>query len=152
MGLVKLILKEEVPGLGDAGEVVEVKPGYARNYLLPKGKAVLATEARVREVEHHKRVIAEKLARERKDLEALRDRLGELELEVAAQAGEGGKLFGSVTSAQIAELLSQRGYEIERRRILLEEPIKQIGDYEVPIRLRSDIIAKVKLTVVAAEG
>ena len=151
MGQVKLILREDVPKLGHAGEVVSVKPGYARNFLLPQGKAALASEAKVQELEHHRRLIAEKVTRELKDLNAVRDRLEQLQLEVEAKAGEEGRLFGSVTPIQIAELIGEKGVEIDRRKIDLAEPIKEVGDHSVPIRLHREIIAKVKLKVTAAE-
>jgi large subunit ribosomal protein L9 len=151
MGQVKLILREDVPKLGHAGEVVSVKPGYARNFLLPQGKAALASEAKVNELEHHKRLIAEKVARDLKDLNAARDRLEQLQLEVEAQAGEEGRLFGSVTAIQIAELIGEKGIEIDRRKIDLAEPIKEVGDHSVPIRLHREVIANVKLKVTAAE-
>jgi large subunit ribosomal protein L9 len=151
MGQVKLILREDVPKLGHAGEVVSVKPGYARNFLLPQGKAALASEAKVKELDHHKRLITEKVARELKDLSAARDRLEQLELEVEAQAGEEGKLFGSVTAIQIAELIGEKGIEIDRRKIDLAEPIKEVGEHIVPIRLHREVIARVSLKVTAAE-
>ena len=151
MGQVKLILREDVPKLGHAGEVVSVKPGYARNFLLPQGKAALASEAKVQELEHHRRLIAEKVTRELKDLNAVRDRLEQLQLEVEAKAGEEGKLFGSVTPIQIAELIGAKGVEIDRRKIDLAEPIKEIGEHSVPIRLHREVIANVKLKVTAAE-
>jgi large subunit ribosomal protein L9 len=151
MGQVKLILREDVPKLGHAGEVVSVKPGYARNFLLPQGKAALASEAKVQELEHHRRLIAEKVTRELKDLNAVRDRLEQLQLEVEAKAGEEGKLFGSVTPIQIAELIGEKGVEIDRRKIDLAEPIKEIGEHSVPIRLHREVIANVKLKVTAAE-
>ena len=151
MGQVKLILREDVPKLGHAGEVVSVKPGYARNFLLPQGKAALASEAKVNELEHHKRLITEKVARDLKDLNAARDRLEQLQLEVEAQAGEEGRLFGSVTAIQIAELIGEKGIEIDRRKIDLAEPIKEVGDHSVPIRLHREVIANVKLKVTAAE-
>ena len=151
MGQVKLILREDIPKLGHAGEVVSVKPGYARNFLLPQGKAALASEAKVNELEHHKRLIADKVARDLKDLNAARDRLEQLQLEVEAQAGEEGRLFGSVTAIQIAELIGEKGIEIDRRKIDLAEPIKEVGDHSVPIRLHREIIANVKLKVTAAE-
>lgn len=151
MADVKLILREDVAKLGDAGELVSVKPGYARNFLLPQGKAILATAARVNELEHHRRIIAEKVAKERKDQEALRDRLEQQRLEVTAQAGEEGRLFGSVTAMQVAELLAEKGIEVDRRRIDLAEPIKEVGEHVVPIRLRGNLVAKVKLQVTAAE-
>jgi len=147
MRSVSLILKEEVPGLGDPGELVKVKVGFARNFLLPQGKAVLATDSRLRELEHTKRLVAEKLAKELKDLEAVRDRLQSLDLQVVAKAGDEGKLFGSVTSANIADLLIERGFEIDRRKILLVEPIKEVGEHTVSLRLRKDVVAELKLKV-----
>ena len=151
MAHVSLILTEDVDSLGDAGDVVSVKPGYARNFLLARGKAIPATESRVKEIEHHKRVIAEKVAREMKSFEAARDRLEQVELEIAANAGEEGKLFGSVTSQQVAELLAEKGFEIDRRRIALAEPIKEVGEHKVPVRLHRDVVANVTLKVSAAE-
>jgi large subunit ribosomal protein L9 len=151
MGQVKLILREDVPKLGHAGDVVSVKPGYARNFLLPQGKAALASEAKVKELEHHRRLISEKVARELKDLGAARDRLEQLELAVEAQAGEEGRLFGAVTAIQIAELIGEKGIEIDRRKIDLAEPIKEVGEHTVPIRLHREVIANVRLKVTAAE-
>jgi len=151
MRQVKLILTESVTGLGDAGAMVAVKVGYARNYLLPQGKAMLATESKVREFEHKRRVVAEKAARELKDLQALRDRLQSLSLEVTARIGEEGKLFGSVTSANIAELLAEKGYEIDRRKIQLDEPLKEAGDHTIQIRLGSELVADVPLSIVAEQ-
>jgi len=150
MGSVQVILKEDVYALGEAGDVVAVKPGYARNYLVPQGKALPATAARVNEVEHQKRVIAEKRARELKDLEAVKAKLESLALEIAAQAGEEGKLFGSVTAQHLAELLSEKGLEVDRRKIVLGEPIKSLGEHTVAIRLRSDVVAEFKVKVTAA--
>ena len=150
MAQIQVILSEDVPSLGEAGAVVKVKPGYARNYLLPQGKAILATKGKLEEVEHHKRVIAERVARETKTLEALKSALEKAQLEVHMQAGEEGKLFGSVTSAAIAELLAAKGFEIDRRKIALADPIKEVGEHTVPIKLRGTIVANVKLTVVAA--
>jgi large subunit ribosomal protein L9 len=147
---IQVILSEDVPSLGDAGDVVKVKPGFARNYLLPQGKAILATKGKLQEVEHHKRVIAERVARETKTLEAQKRALEEVALEVPMQAGEEGKLFGSVTATAIAELLAQKGFEIDRRKIALADPIKEVGEHVVPIKLRGNIVANVKLTVVAA--
>ncbi len=149
MRQVKLILREAVQGLGEAGDLVGVKVGYARNYLLPQGKALLATESKVRELEHHKRVVTEKAARDLNDLKALRDRLESVVLEVTARVGEEGKLFGSVTSAHIAELLAEKGYKLDRRKIQLGEPLREIGDHVVPIRLQRDITANVALKISA---
>ena len=151
MAHVKLILREDVPSLGDAGDVVSVRPGFARNYLLPQGKAIHATDAHVRELEHHKRVVTERVQRERRGFEAQRDRLQAQRLEFTAQAGEEGKLFGSVTASQIAEQLAAKGIEIDRRKIQLEEPIREVGEHTVLVRLHREIVANVKVKVTAAE-
>lgn len=152
MTAVKLILTESVHNLGEAGDVVSVKPGYARNFLLPQGKAIRATESRVKELEHHRRIVAEKAAKELKDLRARKDQLEAQVFSVTARAGEGGRLFGSVTSVQIATVLAERGFEIDRRRIDLREGIKHVGEHAVPVKLHRDVIAKIKLQVVAVEG
>jgi large subunit ribosomal protein L9 len=147
MAQVKLILREDVGKLGYAGDLVAVKPGYARNYLLPKGKASLATAARLKELEHHSRVIAEQQAKALGDLEALKRKIESLTLEVEAQAGEEGKLFGSVTMQNVAELLAGKGVEIDRRKLQANEVIKSIGEHEVSLRLHRELVAKVKVVV-----
>jgi large subunit ribosomal protein L9 len=149
MSQVKLILTEAVHSLGEAGDLVRVKPGYARNFLLPQGKAILATDLRVKELEHNKRVVAEKAARALKDIHAAKAKLDGVTLEVMARAGAEGKLFGSVTSSQIAERLVERGFEIDRRRIELKEPIKEVGEHQVAVRLHREVHASVKLVVIA---
>ncbi len=149
MRQVKVILREAVPSLGSAGDLVGVKVGYARNYLLPQGTALLATESKLRQLEHHRRVVAEKAARDLKDLEALRDRLQSLSLEVTARVGEEGKLFGSVTTANIAELLAEKGFSIDRRKIELTESLREAGDHVVTIRLDSGLTAEVALKISA---
>jgi large subunit ribosomal protein L9 len=151
MAQIKLILKDDVANLGLAGDLVSVKPGYARNYLLPQGKAIPATESRMRELEHHRRIIAENVEKERRTLEAERSRLEGVVLEITANVGEEGKLFGSVTSAQVAELLAEKGFTVDRRKIALEEPIKEVGDHAVPIRLHRELVAHVQVKVSAAE-
>lgn len=151
MAQVKLILKDDVANLGLAGDLVSVKPGFARNYLLRQGKAIPATESRMRELEHHRRIIAENVEKERRTLEAERSKLEGVVLEVTANVGEEGKLFGSVTSAQVAELLAEKGFKVDRRKIALDEPIKEVGEHAVPIRLHRDLVAHVKVMVSAAE-
>lgn len=151
MGNIQVILSEDVHALGDAGEIVTVKPGYARNFLIPQGKALIATAERVNEVEHQKRVISERLAKQLKDLTAVKSKLDGTVLEIAAQAGDEGKLFGSVTAQNLAELLAEKGLDVDRRKIQLSEPIKTTGEHTVAIRLRSDVIAEFKVTVTAAE-
>jgi large subunit ribosomal protein L9 len=151
MRTVNLILQEDVPALGDAGDLVKTKVGYARNYLLPKGKAILATESKIKQLEHNKRVVEEKLAKQLKDLSALRDRLQNLTLSVVAKSGEEGKLFGSVTSAHVAALLSEKGFEIDRRKIVLPDHIKEVGEHKIPIRLRRELVTELALKVSAEE-
>jgi len=151
MNSVKVILRESIPSLGEAGEVVSVKPGHAHNYLIPQGKASLATEGNVREIEHQKRVVTERVARELKALGVEKSRLESLRLEVKANVGEEGKLFGSVTAAQIADLIEAQGVQLDRRKIQLEEPIKEIGEHSVPVRLHKDVVANLKVRVAAAE-
>ena len=151
MAQVKVILREDVPRLGDAGEVVSVRPGFARNFLLPQGKAILATKSSVNALEHHQRVIGDKQAREKKSLQAEKTRIEGVVLEIAVRVGEEGKLFGSVTAAQIAELLAEKGINVDRRKIELVEPIRGVGEHRVPLRLHREVIAQVRLTVSAAE-
>lgn len=150
MAQVKVILREDIPRLGDAGEVVSVRPGFARNFLLPQGKAILATESSVKALDHHQRVIADRLSREKKTLEGEKARIEAIQLEIAVQVGEEGKLFGSVTAAQIAELLAAQGVSVERRKIELGEPIKEVGEHRVPLRLHREVVAQVRLNVRAA--
>ena len=130
---------------------MKVKVGFARNFLVPEGKAVIATQANVKELAHQKRVISEKVSKDLKDLSAIKGRLDKVRLEVAAQAGESGKLFGSVTAAQIGELLNEQGFKIDRRKIALSEPIKEIGEHKVSVRLHRDVIGEISVVVSATE-
>ena len=147
MANVKLILKESVAGLGRAGDVVEVKPGFAKNFLVPEGKAVQASAAKIREVEHLKRQIAEKLAKELADVRKSKQALEALQLEVKAKAGEEGKLFGSVTTKEIEAALAEKGVQVDRRKIQLAEPIKTTGTFELPVKLGYDVTATIKVEV-----
>ncbi len=149
MSHVKVILQEDVQNLGEAGDLVSVKPGHARNYLLPKGKALSATDSRLKELEHNREVIAAKKARALKELRAEKSKVEAIEIEVVAQAGEEGKLFGSVTSANVSDLLAEKGVIVDRRKIKLGS-VKTIGDYEVEVQLHKEVVAKVKLSVTAA--
>lgn len=150
MALVRIILRDDVYGLGEAGEVVSVKPGYARNYLLPKGLAALATEAKVREIEHQRRAIAELQAKRAEAMQSEKQKIEKLELQVEMQAGEQGRLFGSVTATRIAELLAEQGVEIDRRKLSIAEPIKSVGEHSVGLRLHREVNAELRLLVVAA--
>ena len=152
MANVKLILVESIHRLGEAGDLVSVKPGFARNFLLPQGKALLATESRVKEFEHKRRIAEEKAAKEQKDLEAVKQRLEALKIEIGARAGESGKLFGSVTAAQIADKVEAAGLKIDRRRIDLREPIKEVGEHKVSVRLLRELVASLTIVVVAEGG
>lgn len=151
MANVKVILRESIPSLGEAGDVIVVRPGHAHNFLIPQGKASLATEGNVREIEHQKRVVADRIARDLKQLGLEKVRLESLLLEVRANVGEEGKLFGSVTVAQVAELIAAKGIELDRRKIQLDEPIKEIGEHIVPVRLHKDVVANLKVRVIKAE-
>jgi large subunit ribosomal protein L9 len=151
MGQVQLILREDVHRLGEAGSLVSVKPGYARNFLLPTGKAMLATDSRVNELEHKRSMITERLAKERKSFEALRQKVESTQLSFTAQAGEEGKLFGSITAQQVADQLAEKGIEVDRRKIVLDEPIKSVGDHSVKLRLSADLAAEIKVKVEASE-
>jgi large subunit ribosomal protein L9 len=150
MANVKLILKEDIAGLGHAGDVVSVKPGFAKNFLVPQGKATQASEGKIREIEHLKKQIEAKVAKELADLKKTQRAIEGLSLEIKAKAGEEGKLFGSVTAAQIAELLQARGYEIDRRKIDLDA-IKELGEHAVKVKLHRDVVATVKVQVAAEE-
>ena len=151
MAQVQLILQEAVSNLGEAGDLVRVRPGYARNYLIPQGKAIFATDARVKELEHHRRVVNEKVLRQMSELEAVKARIEKLALEIPARVGEEGKLFGSVTVLQIHEKLAAEGFEVDRRRIALGEPIKEAGEHQVAVKLHRDVVAELKVTVTAEE-
>jgi len=148
----RVILTEEVEHLGDAGDVVKVRDGYARNYLLPRGMALLATAGRVREMEHKKRVIEERVRKEIKGHEKIALSIHKARLEFTVRAGEEGKLFGSVTSTDIHQQLTEQGIEVDKRRIELSEPIKQLGEYKVPVRLHREVRAEVRVSVLPEGG
>jgi large subunit ribosomal protein L9 len=143
----QVILREDVENLGAIGDVVKVKPGYARNYLLPRGLAAEASVRSLRELEHQKRVIADKRLREQKSAAAVAEKLAGATLTFSLRAGEEGKLFGSVTNQDIQRALAEHGFTIERRRILLDEPIKVIGEHSVTVHVGPDTKATVSVTV-----
>lgn len=143
----EVILQEDVPNLGQIGDIVRVKDGYARNFLLPRGLAVVADRRNVRVLEHQQRVANIKLQRQRKAGEALAQQLSQVTVSVTARAGEEGKLFGSVTNMDIERLLTERGFTVERRKILLDDPIKAIGTYTVPIQVARDLQTAITVTV-----
>jgi large subunit ribosomal protein L9 len=146
---VKVILRENVEHLGERGETVTVAPGYARNYLLPKGLAYKATPGNIKQLEHQHRIWAARDAREAEEAQELADRISAVKLSTAMKAGESGTLYGSVTNSDIADLLKEKGFEIDRRRITLAEPIKTLGEHEIQVKIHKQVEAKVQLEVVA---
>ncbi len=149
-GSMQVVLTEDIPKLGLAGEVVKVRPGFGRNFLLPQGKAMLATPGRVKRLEHQRRVVDEK---QRKDVavqEEIARGLAGVDLTFEMQASPEGKLFGSVTNADIAARLAEGGFEIDRRKIELAEAIKQAGDHSASVRLHREVIAELQVKVVSA--
>jgi len=144
----KVILREDVYNLGKSGEVVVVKPGYGRNFLLPRGMAVLASEKNVRQLEHEKAVIDARQAKLRAGAQEQASQLGNVQVKIARKVGEQDKLFGSVTVLDIAEALAAQGKKLDRRTIHLPDPIKTIGLHEVEIRLHRDVSAKIKVEVI----
>lgn len=149
--MIEVILRDDVKSLGKAGELVRVRPGYARNYLLPQGLAYEATEGNRKRIAAETRARATRLAAEKDGAEALAARLNAVTLELSGNAGEEGKLFGSITTSDIAAALKAQGFEVDRRRIDLDQPIKSLGEHVVPIRVHPDVEANVRVTVTAAE-
>ena len=146
----KLILKENIEHLGQIGDIDKVAPGYAGNFLLPKGFAIEATDRNAKALDHAKRQLAYK---KNKNLEAAKNLIAKLEaltIQLSHQAGEEGKLFGSVTNMEIAAFLKDNGFDVDRKKIVLAEPIKQLGEYSVPVKIHPEIAATLKVNVVAA--
>jgi len=146
---VKIILREHVDNLGSRGQIVNVATGYARNYLLPKGLAYLATPGNIKQLEQQKRVWQARDLKEQQDAEALAARLAALELEVTHKAGESGTLYGSVTATEVASLLAGAGVEIDRRKLELGDPIKTLGEHEIRVRLHPKVVGRFRLSVIA---
>ena len=147
----KVILRDHVTNLGERGEIVNVARGYARNYLVPKGLAFEATPGNIRTIELQKKVWEAREVKVVEEAQAFADRLAAVELSVIKKAGESETLYGSVTNAEIAELLSAKGIEIDRRKIHLEEPIKSLGEFTIPVKIHPKVTAEIKLKV-APEG
>ncbi|OPZ37057.1 MAG: 50S ribosomal protein L9 [Spirochaetes bacterium ADurb.BinA120] len=143
----KVILQKDIPNLGEAGDIKEVSNGYARNYLLPRKLVLLASDSSRKAVEHQKKLIKIKKEKRKKQSETLMEALSALEIQIGAQVGEEEKLFGSVTSMDIARRLKELGHEVDRRKIHLDEPIKRLGEYRVPVKLDDGVTANIKVTV-----
>lgn len=148
----QVILKEDIEKLGSMGEMVEVKRGYARNYLLPRDIAVEATPKNVKLLEHQKRIVASKIAKVKKASETVAEKISAASVVLRHMVGEEEKLFGSVTTMEIADALAAQGIEIDRRKISLEEPIKRLGDYTATVKLPGGVSAQVKVSVLAKEA
>jgi len=148
----ELILREDIPHLGRRGDVVQVKGGYGRNYLLPRKLAIPVTAGNRKVIEQEKAAAARRDIREKSDAEQVSVMLATTTLTFARKAGETGVLFGSVTSFDVTEALEKKGFQIDRRKVHLEEPIKQLGEFQVPVRLHKDVTVSVQVQVVAEEA
>src|SRR2546423_15087348 len=148
----QVLLREDIDNLGARGEIVRVKAGYARNYLLPRRLAVEATSSNVKQIEGERAALAKREAKERSTAELQADQLKSLSLKFERKVGEAGVLYGSVTSMDIAHALKEQGYEIDRRKIALREPIKRFGSYTVPVRLHREVTVELPVNVLGEGG
>ncbi len=144
----QVILLEDIPALGKVGDMVRVTEGYGRNYLIPQKKAVPATEKSIKVLEHQKREVQQRVGKLKKDAERVAEQINNLSCTFPKTVGESGKLFGSVTSMEIENYLKENGIAVDRKKILLEEPIKSLGIFTVPIKLHSEVTAQLKVMVV----
>ena len=151
MASTQVLLREDIDDLGARGEIVKVKAGYARNYLLPRKLAVQATTSNVKQIEQERAALLKKEAKERGSAEGQAEQMRNLKLNFERKVGEHGLLYGSVTTMDIAEALKERGYEIDRRRINLREAIKEVGDYSVSVRLHREVNVEIPV-IVTGEG
>jgi large subunit ribosomal protein L9 len=147
----KLLLKEDVDGLGFCGDEVEVKDGFGRNFLIPKGKALLATPNNLKAFNHQKRVVQSKVKKVIATVQAIADEIAKVTCTVKKKIGDTGKMFGSVTAQEIADLLKVQGVDIDRRKIQITEPIKKAGEYKIPVKLHTEVTAEIKLVVEAEQ-
>ena len=143
----KLLLKEDVDGLGFCGEEVEVKDGYGRNFLIPKGKALLATPNNLKAFNHQKRVVQAKVKKVTGIAQEVADKISTVTIQIKKKMGDGGKMFGAVTAQEISDLLKAKGIDVDRRKIQIQEPIKKAGEYSIPAKLHPEVTAEIKLTV-----
>jgi large subunit ribosomal protein L9 len=147
----EIILNETISSLGSAGDIVTVADGYARNYLLPKGKAILAEKKNVALMERRRAAILARAAKQREEFQALANQLESMDITIPVRVGEDDKLYGSVTSMDIAKVVEDKGYSIDRKKIQLPEAIKAVGEYEVPVRVAPEVTATLKVKVVPEE-
>lgn len=144
----RIILKEDVKNVGSMGQIIDVSDGFARNYLIPKGLAVPANTRNIRELEHQKKVIQERAKKVKITAQTISEKLSNIKLILKAKAGEEGKLFGSVTTKDISDALKNEGFEIDKKKIIIDEPIKRLGEYTVTVKLHPDVSSQVRLEVV----
>lgn len=144
----EVILKEDLANLGKIGDIVRVRDGYARNYLLPRGLVLIANKKNLKTYEHHKKMVGEQKQKIMRQAQSTADQLAAVSLVIPVKVGEEGRLFGSVTSIQIEKALKAKGLNVNRRKIHLDEPIKAAGDHEVPVRLSADLTVPLKVSVV----
>ncbi len=147
MATTQILLKEDIDNLGGRGEIVTVKAGFARNYLLPGGFAMLATKGNIKQVEQERQQLLKKAAEEKSTAEAQLEQMKELSFNFERMAGESGTLFGSVTSIDVASAFEEKGYEVDRRKIILKSPIKELGEYTIPVKLHRDVTLELPITV-----
>ena len=145
----EVILKEDILNLGKIGELVRVRDGYARNYLLPRGLVLMANKKNLKTFDHQKKLVADQKQKTMRQAQSAADQLTGVSLVIPMKVGEEGRLFGSVTNIQIEKALKAKGLNVDRRKIHLDEPIKTVGDYEVPVRLAADLTVPLKLSVVS---
>jgi large subunit ribosomal protein L9 len=148
----EVILKEDIVNIGKIGEVVRVRDGYARNYLLPRGLVLIANKKNLKTFEHQKKLVADQKQKITRQAQAVSDQLSGVSLTISMRTGEEGRLFGSVTNIQIEKALKAKGLNVDRRKIHLNEPIKTLGEYEIPIRLTADVTVPLRLSVVSEDG
>lgn len=148
----EVILREDIPNLGKIGDLVRVRDGYARNYLLPRGLVLVANKKNLKSFEHQKKLVADQKQKILRRAQSVADQLTSVSLTIAMRTGEEGKIFGSVTNIQIEKALKAQGLDVDRRKIHLDEPIRHLGDFDVPVRLSADLTVTVKLSVVPEEN
>ena len=148
----KLLLKENVEGLGFCGDEVEVKDGYGRNFLIPKDKAILATPNSLKAFNHQKRIVQSKVKKVIGIAQDIADEIGKTPIKIKKKIGDGGKMFGSVTAQEISNLLKAKGIELDRRKIQIQEPIKKAGEYTIPVKLHPSVTAEIRLSVESEEA
>ena len=143
----KLLLKEDVDGLGFCGDEVEVKDGYGRNFLIPKGKALLATPNNLKAFNHQKRIVQAKVKKVTDIAQGVADEISNTAIQIKKKMGDGGKMFGTVTAQEVSDLLKAKGIDIDRRKFQIQEPIKKAGEYSIPVKLHPEVTAQIKLAV-----